>query len=360
MNLSDKNDYIMTSEKSFDLLSTVEYGGCSAKLAPTELTELLNSIPLLKNENILVDIETHDDAGIYKINDTTALIVTTDFFPPVCSDPFLFGQIAAANALSDVYAMGGTPLLSLNLTMFPSQDVPLIVLRDILAGGQDKINESGAFTMGGHTIEDTVPKYGLAVVGVIHPDKLVTNAGIKEGQKLILTKPLGIGVMIAAQRLGIADADAYSATLEQMSLLNKKGAECMGKYNVTGATDVTGFGLLGHAVKMADASGVSIQLSSDQFPIIPTVIDLLDEGCIPGAAFRNLSFVKDSIHVSASCSTELKMLACDAQTSGGLLIAVDADKAESLLEDLHQTGVHPTATIIGEAIAKRSKSIYLL
>lgn len=350
----------MISDNSFDLLSTVEYGGCSAKLAPTELTELLNSIPLLKNENILVDIETHDDAGIYKINDTMALIVTTDFFPPVCSDPFLFGQIAAANALSDVYAMGGVPLLSLNLTMFPSKDVSLTVLRDILAGGQDKINEAGAFTMGGHTIEDTVPKYGLAVVGTIHPDKLVTNSGIKEGQKLILTKPLGIGVMIAAQRLGIAEDTAYTTALDQMALLNKKGAECMLKYGVTGATDVTGFGLLGHAVKMADASGISIQLASDQFPIIPTVLGLLEEGCIPGAAFRNLSFVREHIHVASSCSTELKMLACDAQTSGGLLIAVDADKADALLSDLHQTGVHPTTAIIGEAIAKRNKSIYLL
>ena len=344
---------------TFDLLSTVTYGGCSAKLAPTELTELLNSIPLLKNENILVDIETHDDAGIYKINDSTALIVTTDFFPPVCSDPFLFGQIAASNALSDVYAMGGTPLLSLNITMFPSQDVPLTVLRDILAGGQDKINESGAFTMGGHTIEDDVPKYGLAVVGTIHPDKLVTNSGIKVGQKLILTKPLGIGVMIAAQRLGMADDAAYNEALTQMALLNKKGAECMVKYDVTGATDVTGFGLIGHAVKMADASHVSIQIDCSLLPIIPTVMDLLDSGCIPGAAFRNLSFVKDSIHVAPSCSTELKMLTCDAQTSGGLLIAVDADKADALLADLLATGVHPTASIIGEAVAQRNKSIYL-
>ncbi|MGL4492656.1 MAG: selenide, water dikinase SelD [Tannerellaceae bacterium] len=348
------------NQDTFDLLSTVEYGGCSAKLAPTELTELLNTIPLLKSSNIMVDIETHDDAGVYKINDETALIVTTDFFPPVCSDPYTFGQIAAANALSDVYAMGGTPLLSLNLTMFSSQDIPLTVLRDILAGGQDKINESGAFTMGGHTIEDAVPKYGLAVVGTVHPDKLVTNSGIKAGQKLILTKPLGIGVLIAAQRLGMAEDTAYEAALEQMKLLNKVGAECMRPYHVTGATDVTGFGLLGHATKMAQASGVSIQFESDKLPVLPTVIDLLEAGCIPDAAFRNLKYVKDDIHVANSCSTELKMVACDAQTSGGLLIAVDADKADSLLSNLHACGLHPDAAIIGEAIPQRNKAIYLL
>lgn len=348
------------NQDTFDLLSTVEYGGCSAKLAPTELTELLNTIPLLKSSNIMVDIETHDDAGVYKINDETALIVTTDFFPPVCSDPYTFGQIAAANALSDVYAMGGTPLLSLNLTMFPSQDIPLTVLRDILAGGQDKINESGAFTMGGHTIEDAVPKYGLAVVGTVHPDKLVTNSGIKAGQKLILTKPLGIGVLIAAQRLGMAEDAAYEAALAQMKLLNKVGAECMHPYHITGATDVTGFGLLGHATKMAQASGVSIQFESDKLPILPSVIDLLEMGCVPGAAFRNLKYVKDDIHVANTCSTEHKMVACDAQTSGGLLVAVDADKADSLLADLHASGLHPDAAIIGEAIPQRNKAIYLL
>lgn len=352
-------DISSIKDTSFNLLSTVQYGGCSAKLAPAELSGLLSSIPLLKDKNVLVDIETHDDAGVYKLNDSTALIVTTDFFPPVCSDPYTFGQIAAANALSDVYAMGGTPLLCLNLTMFPSKDIPLEVLRDILAGGQDKVNESGAFTMGGHTIDDNPPKYGLAVVGTIHPDKLITNSGLRVGQKLILTKPLGSGVMMAAHRMGLSEESSYEKTLEQMKLLNKEGAALMQKYGVTGATDVTGFGLLGHALKMAEASSVSVQFNSDQFPVLPQVMELLSSGCIPGAAFRNFSFVKDKTFVSSMCSVEKKMLASDAQTSGGLLIGVDADKAESLLSDLLFSGIHPDAAIIGEVLPQRNKLVYL-
>lgn len=345
---------------TFDLLSTVEYGGCSAKLAPAELSELLGSIPLIKDARILVDIETHDDAGVYKLNEQTALIVTTDFFPPVCSDPYTFGRIAAANALSDVYAMGGVPLLALNLTMFPSKAIPLEVLRDILAGGQDKINESGAFTMGGHTIDDTPPKYGLAVVGTVHPDNLVTNAGMRAGQRLILTKPLGVGVLIAAQRMGLCTEQAYGMALDQMMLLNKAGAALMQQFEVRGATDVTGFGLAGHALKMATASGVSIQIDSHALPVLPSVLDLLADGCIPGAAFRNLEFIKDQTLFAPTCSVEQKMLTCDAQTSGGLLMAVDADKADALLAALHATGLHPDAAIIGEVSAMRNKPLYIL
>jgi len=341
---------------SFDLLSTCASGGCSAKLDPATLSDLLSSIPLIKDARIMVDIETHDDAGVYRLNDETAIIVTTDFFPPVCSDAYTFGQIAAVNALSDIYAMGGTPLLTLNLTMFPSKDIPLEVLRDILAGGQDKINESGAFTMGGHTIDDTPPKYGLAVVGTVHPDKLITNAGLKSGQILILTKPLGVGILMAAQRMGLAGKEAYDQALEQMKMLNKAGAVCMQQFGVKGATDVTGFGLLGHALKMAEASGVSIQLSLGSLPVLPQVMSLLESGCIPGAAFRNADFVKDQVFYAPTCTVEQKMLANDAQTSGGLLMAVDADKANDLMTVLKI--VHPQACIIGEVISRRSKSIY--
>ncbi|OIP83487.1 MAG: selenide, water dikinase SelD [Porphyromonadaceae bacterium CG2_30_38_12] len=341
---------------SFDLLSTCASGGCSAKLNPEALTELLSSIPLIKNAHIMVDIETHDDAGVYRLNTDTALIVTTDFFPPVCSDAFTFGQIAAANALSDIYAMGGTPLLTMNLTMFPSNAIPLEVLRNILAGGQDKINEAGAFTMGGHTIDDNPPKYGLAVVGTVHPDKLITNAGLKAGQILVLTKPLGVGVLMAAQRMKLANEDAYNMALEQMKMLNNAGAACMQQFGVQGATDVTGFGLLGHSLKMAQASGVSIQLSLNALPVLPQVMDLLEAGCIPGAAFRNANYVKKQVFYAPSCSLEQKMLACDAQTSGGLLMAVDADKATDLIAALRLG--HPSACIIGEVTSRRSRSIY--
>lgn len=348
----------MKIEKSnFDLMTTVEYGGCSAKLAPKELSELLGAIPLLKDKNIMVDIESHDDAGVYRLNDDTALIVTTDFFPPVCSDPYTFGEIAAANSLSDVYAMGGTPLLALNINMFPSQNIPLEVLRDILLGGQSKINEAGAFTMGGHTIDDATPKYGLAVTGTVHPDKLVTNSGAKVGQKLILTKPLGTGVILAARRLSMCTDAQYEEALSQMKLLNKKGGELLQKYGVKGATDITGFGLLGHAMKMAEASGVTMSIDSKSLPLMEGVSDLLDDGCIPGAAFRNMEFVKHAVQFSAECTTIAKMAATDAQTSGGLFIAVDREKADALLSDLHNSGLHPQAAMIGEVIEKAEKEI---
>lgn len=347
-------------EMKFDLLSMVEYGGCSAKLSPEKLAGILKDIPLLKDKNILVDIETHDDAGVYQLNEQMALIVTTDFFPPVCSDPFTFGEIAAANSLSDVYAMGGVPLLTLNLNMFPSNKIPLYILKEILAGGQHKINESGAFTMGGHTIEDDQPKYGLAVVGTVDPSRLITNAGAQIGQKLILTKPLGTGVLMAAHRMEQVQTKHYDFMLEQMKLLNRVGMELMQKYDVKGATDVTGFGLAGHAMKMAQASGVCFQIDTEQLPLMPQVDSLLAEGCIPGAAFRNLRFVQNQTHFAPSVSTERKMLVCDAQTSGGLLMAVDADKADLLLKDLYDSGLHMQAAIIGDVSTRKSKSVYFV
>lgn len=346
----------MNEKKStFDLMTTVEYGGCSAKLAPKELSTLLSSIPLLKDKNIMVDIDSHDDAGVYRLNDETAIIVTTDFFPPVCSDPFTFGEIAATNSLSDVYAMGGVPLLTLNLNMFPSQNIPLEALRDILLGGQSKINEAGAFTMGGHTIDDNPPKYGLAVVGTVHPDKLITNSGAVVGQKLILTKPLGIGVILAAKRLSMCTDVQYDEALSQMKLLNKRGGELMQKYGVKGATDITGFGLLGHAMRMAQASGVTISLNSRSLPLIDGVRDLLDDGCIPGAVFRNLDFVSENVHFELSCDALAKLASADAQTSGGLFMAVDADRADMLLAELLE--VHPYAAIIGSVTTKQSYAI---
>lgn len=341
----------------FDLLSTVEYGGCSAKIPAGQLSELLREIPILKNSNVLVDVETHDDAGVYRLNDETALIVTTDFFPPVCSDAYEFGEIAAANSLSDVYAMGGTPLLVLNLNMFPASKIPLTVLRDILAGGQSKINESGALTMGGHTIEDNPPKYGLAVVGVVHPERVIANSGARIGQRLILTKPLGSGVLVAAQRMGMADETAYREAIDNMKLLNDFGAIVMQKHKVGGATDVTGFGLLGHMMKMAQASGVTMSLDVRSLPVLPQVEELLDEGCIPGAAFRNLDFVRDNVDFAAEITTEQKMLLNDAQTSGGLLIAIDADRAERAVEELRQK--YPQSAIIGEVIEKSGVDIYI-
>ncbi|KGN74029.1 segregation protein A [Porphyromonas macacae] len=345
----------MENKDSFDLLGTVEYGGCSAKLDPLKLQFLLKDIPLRTDARVMVDISTHDDAGVYKLNDEEALIVTTDFFPPVCSDAFTFGRIAAVNALSDVYAMGGTPLLALNLTMFPSQSIPPEVLAEILKGGQDAINESGALTMGGHTIDDNPPKYGLAVVGRVHPGRLVTNAGAKPGQVLVLTKPLGTGVAIAAQRLGLISPEAYQAALDSMQLLNKKAAELMLEYGVKGATDITGFGLIGHALGLARASGVVLDIDTRSVPALPETRRLIADGCVPGAAFRNVRFAGSELNVY--CRHEEKMLAADAQTSGGLLMAVDANRAAGLLQELHETGIHPKAAIIGAVSEKTSDTV---
>ena len=343
----------------FDLLSTVEQGGCSAKLSPVQLGEILSRLPKVEHPNLMVGIETHDDAGVYRMNDETALIYTTDFFPPVCSDGYEFGQIAAANALSDVYAMGGTPLLVLNLMMFAASRIPLDVFGAILQGGHDKVAESGALVLGGHTIEDFPPKFGLAVVGTVHPDRLITNSGVRAGDLLILTKPLGSGVILAGQRNGMTDQATVSRALDYMKLLNRSGALVMQEYHLKGATDVTGFGLLGHAMRMADASHVTLRIKSNDLPHFPESVALLEEGCIPGAAFRNLEFVKESTSFGASLAYERKMLCCDAQTSGGLLMAVPAHLAAEVLHQLKTKAGLPESAIIGEALPRSKNSLYL-
>lgn len=341
-----------------DLLQMVEYGGCSAKISPKLLEEILKYLPLPKDPNILVDIDTHDDAGVYRVNDQLALVLTTDFFPPVCSDPYEFGQIAAANSISDVYAMGGDPVLALNIMMFPAAKLPMEAYAEILKGGFDKATEAGVRIIGGHTIDDNPPKYGLAVVGYIHPDKIITNAGAKAGDHLILTKSIGTGIIMAGQRLGMADEADIDEAKRLMKLLNKSGAEVMKKYNLKGATDVTGFGLAGHALKMAMASKVSIKIDMKKVPLIGNVYKLIDEGCIPGASFRNLDFVEEHLQTVSDLDYNLKMIAFDAQTSGGLLMSVPADIVQKVLSDLHSVGL-TASTDIGIVTEKSDKFLFL-
>ena len=341
-----------------DLLQMVEYGGCSAKISPKLLEEILKYLPLPKDPNILVDIDTHDDAGVYRVNDQLALVLTTDFFPPVCSDPYEFGQIAAANSISDVYAMGGDPVLALNIMMFPAAKLPMEAYAEILKGGFDKATEAGVRIIGGHTIDDNPPKYGLAVVGYIHPDKIITNAGANAGDHLILTKSIGTGIIMAGQRLGMADEADIDEAKRLMKLLNKSGAEVMKKYNLKGATDVTGFGLAGHALKMAMASKVSIKIDMKKVPLIGNVYKLIDEGCIPGASFRNLDFVEEHLQTVSDLDYNLKMIAFDAQTSGGLLMSVPADIVQEVLSDLHSVGLS-ASTDIGIVTEKSDKFLFL-
>ncbi|MGC1392229.1 MAG: selenide, water dikinase SelD [Bacteroidales bacterium] len=341
-----------------DLLKMVEYGGCSAKISPVLLEEILKNLPLPKDPNILVDIDTHDDAGVYKINDDLALVLTTDFFPPVCSDPYEFGQIAAANSISDVYAMGGDPVLALNIMMFPAAMLPVDTYADIMKGGFDKATEAGVRIIGGHTIDDYPPKYGLAVVGFIHPEKIISNAGARPGDSLVLTKPIGTGVILAGHRLGIASDDAIAEAITLMKLLNKTGAEVMRKYNIRGATDITGFGLAGHALKMARASRVSLKINMKDVALIGNSYQLIDEGCIPGASFRNLEYAEKDIYFASGLDYNLKMIAFDSQTSGGLLFSAPPDKVSDILEDLKNAGLM-NSKVIGSVEEPKEKLIYL-
>lgn len=340
-----------------DLLTTVESGGCSAKLNPKDLEALLQVIPKSTDPNLLVDIDTHDDAAVYKINEDTAIITTTDFFPPICSDPYEFGQIAAANSLSDVYAMGGKPLTALNIMMYPSVTLPLEGYSEILRGGYDKAAEAGCLIVGGHSIEDYPPKYGLAVTGTVHPDRVITNANAQPGDILILTKPIGSGILVAGHKLELSEKDDYQCALDNMKLLNSNGAELMQKYSCRAATDVTGFSLAGHALKMALASKVSIRIDSEKVPLLNGALALADSGCIPCAAFRNEDYVKDLTHFSDMMNYSKRMLMLDAQTSGGLLICAKKEYAGQLLQELKN--VYPYSAVIGEVTARDEFGLYL-
>jgi len=337
----------------FDLLSTVEQGGCSAKLPAVELNKVLKDLPSMEDENLVVDIDTHDDAGVYMIRDDYALIQTTDFFPPVCSDAYDFGQIAAANALSDVYAMGGQVLTALNLVMFPA-DLPLDILKEILKGGQDKVLESGGVIAGGHTIADPIPKYGLAVTGYVHPDKLTTNDAAQAGDVLILTKPIGTGVVTAARRVDLCDEETYQESISNMKLLNREASTIMNEFGVKCATDITGFGLLGHMLKLAIASDVSINVNASSVSALPRVLEFIEMGCIPGAAFRNLEYIEDSCYFDDSIDYNTKMFLVDAQASGGILMCVKQEDADEVLEKL-RTSAYPTSSIVGEVIRKEAR-----
>ena len=342
--------------EKFDLLTTIEYGGCSAKLPAGLLSEVLKGLPLSEDPRLMVDVDTHDDAGVYRLNKDTALIFTTDFFPPVCSDAEEFGRIAAANALSDVYAMGGKPLLALNLMMFSREKIPLEVFGQILKGGDEKVREAGAITVGGHTIDDHPPKYGLAVVGTVHPDKLVTNAGARAGDSLVLTKAIGTGALVSGQKNGLARDDDYRSALELMAELNVAGSALAPRYGVGGMTDITGFGLAGHALKMAEASQVSFRIQCSGIPLLEGAYAIYEKGSIPGATFRNREFTGEQVHFTRGVDYSMRMLMHDAQTSGGLLMSVAPDLARSLVRELRESGTR--ASVIGEVLEESPRRIY--
>ena len=330
---------------AFDLLSTIEYGGCSAKLPADLLVQALKDLPRPTDPNLIVGIDECDDAGVYKLSEELALIETTDFFAPICSDPFEFGQIAAANALSDVFAMGGRVLTAMNLVMFPATGIPFEVLTEILRGGQDKVTEAGGIIVGGHTIADSPIKYGLAVTGLVHPSRVISNSQARPGQLLILAKPIGTGALVAGRRIGEARIEDYRNAIETMKSLNRRGSEIMQKHEVRSATDITGFGLLGHALHIAKGSNVTLTIEAGNVPALPGAVELLEMGCIPGGAFKNLEYVEKETIFPSSLPYALKMLLLDPQTSGGLLLAIESARSEQALNDLRQAGYQQVATI---------------
>jgi len=305
---------------------------------------------------VLVGTDTVDDAAVYRMSDDAAVVETVDFFTPVVDDPFVFGAIAAANSLSDIYAMGARPLFALSIVGFPSNRLPLSVLEEILRGGREIADRAGIPILGGHTVDDPEPKFGLVVTGVVHPDKLWTNAGALPGDVLILTKPLGLGIMTTALKSGLLEPDGQERIQNIMMTLNRTAADVLGGFDLHACTDVTGFGLLGHLREMSAGSGVDVEIDHRALPIIDGAAELATGGTVPGGTLNNKSYVEPHVSWDDGVSETDRILACDAQTSGGLLAAVAAKQADDAVHALHAAGVE-SATIIGRFTQKGSGRI---
>ena len=330
-------------ENEVKLTKLAKCAGCGAKVGAGTLARLLEGIRVHEDPNLLVGFDRSDDASVYKLSQDLALVQTVDFFPPIADDPYLFGQIAAANALSDVYAMGGEPKLCLNIMAVP-KDMPPEAVHDLLRGGYDKVYEAGALITGGHSILDDEPKYGLAVTGFVHPDRMLTNSGAKPGDVLLFTKPIGIGVLTTAAKADLAPPQAMERAYTLMTTLNKAARDVMVQYRVHACTDVTGFGLLGHGLEMAQGSGVELEIDVGAVDFIPEAAELARMGILPEGMYRNRSFAGDSVDPGTAELWQQDLL-YDPQTSGGLLMAVDPEDAEALYEALRPAV--PSAQRIG-------------
>ncbi len=306
----------------------------------------------------MVGLETADDAGVYKINDETALVQTLDFFTPIVDDAYMFGQIGAANALSDVYAMGGKPLTVMNIVAFPINTLDKSILADILAGASDKVKESGATLVGGHSIDDQEPKFGLSVTGTIHPDRIRSNAGAKPGDRLILTKPIGVGILTTAIKQGILEKEDLDEVMNVMATLNKTAAEVMEKYTVNACTDVTGFGLLGHTMEIAKGGNVGVTVTNQDVPVLKRAKELAEQNVIPGGTRKNRQWLADDIDYADNISEIDQLILCDAVTSGGLLISVPESEAEALQQELLEN--HVQSAIIGNVSSDNAGRIQVV
>lgn len=335
------------SEQNIKLTKLTKCAGCGAKVGAGVLAQLLEGIRVHHDPNLLVGFDKSDDASVYKLSDELALVQTVDFFPPIADDPYLFGQIAATNALSDVYAMGGEPKLCLNIMAVP-ETMPKEAVHQILRGGYDKVYEAGALITGGHSILDDEPKYGLAVTGFVHPDKMLTNSAARPGDVLLLTKPIGIGVLTSAGKADLLEDETVDFMNRMMTTLNKAARDIMVRYRVHACTDVTGFGLLGHGFEMAQGSDVTITLHVEDIDFIPAALEFARMGVLPAGMYRNRSFAEAGVDVG-DVEVAKQDLLFDPQTSGGLLMAVDPDDADALLNELK--GAVPSAQRIGEVSA---------
>lgn len=305
----------------------------------------------MADENVLRGMESMDDAGVYKISDELAIIQTVDFFTPIVDDPYDFGQIAVANALSDVYTMGGTPLTALNIVCFPSKSLDISVLQAILRGGVDKMREAGVVLLGGHSVDDAELKYGLSVTGTVHPKRLVTNSGALPGDKLVLTKPLGTGIIGTAIKAGEADKETIARVTRHMAALNKKASELMLEFGVHACTDITGFGLVGHACQLAQNSQVGIKIDSMSVPLFEEAKDFTSKGLCPGGLYRNKEFYGGKVKFSKDTPEYLREILFDPQTSGGLLVSLSAVSAGAFVKKLKEAGI-ADAAIIGEVVSE--------
>ncbi len=330
-------------ENEVKLTKLANCAGCGAKVGAGVLAQLLGGMKVRTDPNLLVGFDKSDDASVYKVSDELALVQTVDFFPPIADDPYTFGAIAATNALSDVYAMGGEPKLALNIMAVPA-DLPKEAVHNILRGGYDKAYEAGVIITGGHSILDNEPKYGLAVTGFVHPEKVLTNSGAKDGDVLILTKPLGIGILTTSAKVDMVSEEAQKLAVKLMTTLNKTARDIMVKYRVHACTDVTGFALMGHTCEMAQGSDVEIHINTNAIDLIPEALELARMGLLPEGMYRNRSFAEPYVDAG---ETELAVqdMLYDPQTSGGLLMAVDASDADALFEELN--GAVPSAQRIG-------------
>jgi len=358
--LPDEEDGESVIEDSGEEIRLTQYThglGCACKLRPQDLEQVLKSMPVPSGDNILVGPETADDAAVYLINDDLALVQTVDFFTPVVDDPYQFGAIAATNALSDIYAMGASPSFALNIVGFPAKRLPLSVLEQIMKGAFDKASEAGIPILGGHTVEDNEPKFGMVVSGFVHPDKLWKNEGALQGDLIILTKPIGLGIMTTALKRGLLDQDQLSEISTYMTQLNKEPAELIRDLDIHACTDVTGFGLLGHLLEVVRASNVSVDLWANKVPLIQGASEFIAAGVIPGGTKNNLSFVDDDLNVYPGVSDNMLLLLADAQTSGGLLIFSGPEQSKTILERFQTHGL--MAEVIGEIKSLEEKLLHI-